>query len=216
MGELLSLGLVSFSAIFFVVDPFSAVPFFLAMTRDHTAEERRVTALRASVAAGLVLAVFAIAGAWVFKLLGISLGAFKIAGGVVLLLLALDMIRTQPSRTRITEGEVEAGAHKEDIAIVPLAMPLLAGPGGIATAIVLMARARGGPWWHAIPVLVAITLTAAATYVILAGATRTERVLGRTGLAILERAAGLLLVAIGIQFMLDGLGDAFAGRLFGR
>ena len=216
MGELLSLGLVSFSAIFFVVDPFSAVPFFLAMTRDHTAEERRVTALRASVAAGLVLAVFAIAGAWVFKLLGISLGAFKIAGGVVLLLLALDMIRTQPSRTRITEGEVEAGAHKEDIAIVPLAMPLLAGPGGIATAIVLMARARGGPWWHAIPVLVAITLTAVGTYVILAGATRTERVLGRTGLAILERAAGLLLVAIGIQFMLDGLGDAFAGRLFGR
>ena len=215
MGELFSLGLVSFSAIFFVVDPFSAVPFFLAMTREHTAEERRVTALRASVAAGLVLAVFAIAGAWVFKLLGISLGAFKIAGGVVLLLLALDMIRTQPSRTRITEGEVEAGAGKEDIAIVPLAMPLLAGPGGIATAIVLMSRARGGPWWHALPVLVAIALTAVGSYVILAGATRTERVLGRTGLAILERAAGLLLVAIGIQFMLDGLVDALAGRLFG-
>jgi MarC family membrane protein len=216
MGELLGLGLVSFSAIFFVVDPFSAVPFFLAMTREHTAEERRVTALRASVAAGLVLAVFAIAGAWLFKLLGISLGAFKIAGGVVLLLLALDMIRTQPSRTRITEGEVEAGAGKEDIAIVPLAMPLLAGPGGIATAIVLMSRARGGPWWHALPVLVAIALTAVGSYVILAGATRTERVLGRTGLAILERAAGLLLVAIGVQFMLDGLIDALAGRLFGK
>jgi multiple antibiotic resistance protein len=216
MGELLSLGLVSFSAIFFVVDPFSAVPFFLAMTREHTAEERRVTALRASVAAGLVLAVFAIAGAWVFKVLGISLGAFKIAGGVVLLLLALDMIRTQPSRTRITEGEVEAGAGKEDVAIVPLAMPLLAGPGGIATAIVLMSRARGGPWWHAIPVLVAIALTAVGSYVLLASATRTERVLGRTGLAILERAAGLLLVAVGIQFMLDGLGDALAGHLFGK
>ena len=78
-----------------------------------------------------------------------------------------------------------------------------------------MARARGGPWWHALPVLVAIALTAVASYVILAGATRTERVLGRTGLAILERAAGLLLVAIGIQFMLDGLVDALAGRLFG-
>ncbi len=77
MGELLSLGLVSFSAIFFVVDPFSAVPFFLAMTREHSAEERRETALRASVAAGLVLAVFALAGAWVFKLLGISLGASR-------------------------------------------------------------------------------------------------------------------------------------------
>jgi multiple antibiotic resistance protein len=130
---------------------------------------------------------------------------------VVLLLLALDMIRTQPSKTRITEGEVTAGADKEDIAIVPLAMPLLAGPGSIATAIVLMARARGGPWWHALPVLGAIAVTCVAAYLILAGATRTEKVLGPTGLAILERAAGLLLVAISVQFMMDGLGEGLPG-----
>jgi multiple antibiotic resistance protein len=216
VGELISLGLVSVSAIFFVVDPFSAVPFFLAMTRDDSPQERRATAARASVAAFFVLTAFSLAGAWIFKVLGISLGAFKIAGGVVLLLLALDMIRTQPSRTRITQGEVEAGADKDDVAIVPLAMPLLAGPGSIATAIVLMARARSGPWWHALPVLAAIALTAAASYVILAGASRTEKVLGRTGLAILERAAGLLLVAIAIQFMLDGLGESLGARLLGR
>jgi multiple antibiotic resistance protein len=126
------------------------------------------------------------------------------------------MIRTQPSRTRITEGEVEAGADQEDVAIVPLAMPLLAGPGSIATAIVLMARARAGPWWHALPVLGAILVTAIACYLILAGAARTERVLGRTGLAILERAAGLLLVAIAVQFMLDGLGEGLPGMLLGR
>src|SRR5512133_3762961 len=215
LGDLLSLGLVSLSALFFVVDPFSAVPFFLAMTRKDSPEKRRETAARASVAAGIVLATFALAGAWIFRVLGISLGAFKIAGGVVLLLLALDMIRTQPSRTRITEQEVEAGAGKEDIAIVPLGMPLLAGPGSIATVIVLMSRARAGPWWHALPVLGAIALTAAACYLILAGAARTERVLGRTGLAILERAAGLLLVAIAIQFILDGLGEGLP-RLFGR
>jgi multiple antibiotic resistance protein len=216
VGELLSLALVSVSAIFFVVDPFSAVPFFLAMTRNDSPEKRRETAARASFAAFLVLTTFSLAGAWIFKALGISLGAFKIAGGVVLLLLALDMIRTQPSRTRITEGEVEAGAVKEDVAIVPLAMPLLAGPGSIATAIVLMARARSGPWWHALPVLAAIAFTAVSSYLILAGATRTERVLGRNGLAILERSAGLLLVAIAIQFMLDGLGEALGGRLLGR
>jgi len=216
VGELLSLGLVSVSAIFFVVDPFSAVPFFLAMTRDDSPEKRRETAARASLVAFLVLTVFSLAGAWIFKVLGISLGAFKIAGGVVLLLLALDMIRTQPSRTRITEVEVEAGAIKDDVAIVPLAMPLLAGPGSIATAIVLMARARSGPWWHALPVLAAIAFTAVSSYLILAGATRTERVLGRNGLAILERSAGLLLVAIAIQFMLDGLGEALGGRLLGR
>ena len=208
VAEILSLSLVSLSAIFFVVDPLSAVPFFLAMTRDHSAEERRETALRAALTAGLVLAGFALAGHWIFRLLGISLAAFRIAGGIVLLLLALDMIRTQPSRTRITEKEVEAGAVKEDIAIVPLAMPLLAGPGSIATAIVLMARAREGPWWHVLPVLGAIAVTAAASYLILAGALRTERVLGRTGLSIIERAAGLLLVGIAVQFMIDGLREA--------
>jgi multiple antibiotic resistance protein len=212
-GEILSLSFVSLSAMFFVVDPLSAVPFFLAMTRDADATGRRETARRASVAAGAVLAVFALGGELIFRVLGISLGAFKVAGGVVLLLLALDMIRTQPSRTRITEGEVAAGADKNDVAIVPLAMPLLAGPGSIATAIVLMSRTQGSPWWHKIPVLGAIAVTAAASYLILAGAVRTERVLGRSGLAILERAAGLLLVAIAIQFMLDGLGEAMPALL---
>jgi multiple antibiotic resistance protein len=211
LSDVASLSLVSLSAIFFVVDPLSAVPFFLAMTRDDSAQKRRETALRASVAAALVLSTFALAGAAIFKLLGIGLPAFKVAGGVVLLLLALDMIRTQPSKTRITELEVAAGAGKEDIAIVPLAMPLLAGPGSIATCIVLMARARTGPWWHAVPVLGAIAVTCAATYLVLSGASRTERVLGATGLAILERAAGLLLVAIAIQFMMDGLGEGLPG-----
>jgi multiple antibiotic resistance protein len=211
--EVLSLCIVSLSAMFFVVDPLAAIPFFLAMTRDDDAAKRRETALRAAVTAGTVLAVFALAGELIFRLLGISMGAFRVAGGVVLLLLALDMIRTQPSRTRITEGEVEAGAGKEDIAIVPLAMPLLAGPGSIATAIVLMASTRGGPWWHKLPVLGAILVTAAASYLILAGAARTERVLGRTGLSILERAAGLLLVAVAVQFMLDGLAEAMPALL---
>jgi multiple antibiotic resistance protein len=204
-AELLSLSLVSLSAIFFVVDPLSAVPFFLAMTRDDSAEERRETALRAAFTAGLVLAAFALAGHWILRVLGIGLPAFRVAGGIVLLLLALDMIRTQPSRTRITEKEVEAGAGKEDVAIVPLAMPLLAGPGSIATCIVLVSRAREGPWWRVVPVLAAIAITAVASYLILAGAVRTERVLGRTGLAIVERAAGLLLVGVSVQFILDGL-----------
>lgn len=208
MRDVLAFSLISLSAVFVVVDPLAAVPFFLAMTKGDTVEQRRETARRAAWAAFFVLSFFAVAGAIVFKALGITIGAFKMAGGVLLLIMAIDMLRTRASEARITENEVEAGALKEDVAIVPLAMPLLAGPGSIATAIVLMSRARAGPWWHAIPVLGAIVVTAAASYVILAGASRTERVLGRTGLAILERAAGLLLVAIAIQFMLDGLGES--------
>lgn len=211
MNEVLATFLVSFSAIFFVVDPLSSVPMFLAMTRSDSVDKRRETALRASVTAALILSGFALGGAWIFKLLGIGLPAFKVAGGVVLLLLALDMLRTQPSKARITDGEVEEGAGMDDVAIVPLAMPLLAGPGSIATAIVLMARARVGPWWHAAAVLLAIALTCAAAWLILAGAARTERMLGKTTLAILERAAGLLLVAIAIQFMMDGLGEGLPG-----
>lgn len=213
VGQILSLGLVSLSALFFVVDPFSAVPFFLALTREDTAAERREVALRAAVTAGGVMALFAVTGEWIFHALGIGLPAFKVAGGLLLLLLGLDMVRTQPSRTRITEGEVEASAEKEDVAVVPLAMPLLAGPGSIATAIVLMAGTRGQPWWHKLPVLGAIAVTAVASFFILAGAVRIEKVLGRTGLAILERAAGLLLVAIAAQFMMDGLSEGLP-RIF--
>lgn len=213
LSELLGAGIVSLSAIFFVVDPVAAVPFFLAVTRGDSVAARRSTALRASLTAFLVLAFFAVTGTGLLRWLGVSLGAFKIAGGMVLLLIALDMIRTRPSRTRITEPEVAAGVEKDDPAVVPLAMPLLAGPGSIATTIVLTGRARGDPLHVLPPILAAIAVTCAATYLILAGAARTEKVLSRNALAIVERSAGLLLVAIGVQFFLDGVVEALPGML---
>jgi multiple antibiotic resistance protein len=207
-GELVSFSLVALSAVFVVVDPFAAVPMFLSMTREDSAERRRRMAQRAAFAVFLVLSVFALAGAVIFRMLGIGLPAFRIAGGLLLLLMGIDMLRTRPSPTRITPGEVEQGARKEDVAIVPLAIPLLAGPGSIATVVVLMGRARGSRWWYVFPVIAAIAITAVATYFVLAGASSIDRVLGRTGMNILERVAGLLLAAIAIQFMLDGLADA--------
>jgi len=132
-----------------------------------------------------------------------------VAGGVLLLIMSIDMLRTNPSPARITEGEVEAGAIKEDIAIVPLAMPLLAGPGSIATVVVLMARVRAHELWRVIPILAAILATCVASYYVLASASKVDRVLGRTGMNILSRVAGLLLAAIAIQFMIDGFADAF-------
>jgi multiple antibiotic resistance protein len=210
-AELTGSFLVALSALFFVVDPLAAVPFFLAITRGDSVLQRRRAALRASTTAFIVLAFFALAGAAILSWLGVTLAAFKVAGGVVLLLIALDMIRTQPSKARITEPEVVAGAEKEDPAIVPLAMPLLAGPGSIATSIVLMSRAREAGPIFALPVLLAMAVTCVASWLILAGAARTERVLGRNVLSIVERAAGLLLAAIAVQFILDGLGEALPG-----
>jgi multiple antibiotic resistance protein len=216
IAELTSSFLVAVSALFFVVDPLAAVPFFLAITRGDSLAARRRAAFRASLTAFLVLAFFAVAGAALLDWLGVTLAAFKVAGGVVLLLIALDMIRTQPSRARITEVEVAAGAEREDPAIVPLAMPLLAGPGSIATSVVLMSRVHERDAFHAAPVLLAIAATCAATWLILAGAARTERVLGRNVMSIVERAAGLLLVAIAVQFILDGVGESLPGMLHGR
>jgi multiple antibiotic resistance protein len=215
MRDLLGFAVVSLSAIFVVVDPFAAVPFFLALTADEPLARKRATARRAAVAAGCVLSAFAVAGTTIFRVLGISLGAFKIAGGVLLLITAVDMLRTRASETRITPGEVESGRAKEDVAIVPLAMPLLAGPGSIATVVVLMARARSVRAAHGLVVLTSIAVVAALAYVVLAGASRVDRVLGRTGLNILERASGLLLAAIAIQFMIDGLRESLSGLLRG-
>ncbi len=216
LQEAVTFSLICLSAVFFVVDPFAAVPLFLVMTRQDTPEKRRQMAARASIATFFVLTVFALAGAFIFKALGITLGAFKIAGGVLLLLLAIDMLRTKSSPTRITQGEVDEGAAKDDIAIVPLAMPLLAGPGSIATVVVLMGRARSGHWWQVIPLLGSILVTAVACYVILRGASRIDRLLGQTGMSILSRVAGLLLAAIAIQFMVDGAADSFPTLLRAR
>jgi len=204
---------VSLSAVFFVVDPFAAVPMFLAMTREDPPHKRRSMALRASIAMFLILTTFSLLGAAIFRALGISIGAFKAAGGLLLLLMALDMLRTQPSPTRITQGEVDEGTAKEDIAIVPLAMPLLAGPGAIATVIVLMGRARSdsGEWWHVAVVLGAILVTAVASYLVLRGASYIDKLLGQTGMSILSRVAGLLLAAIAIQFVLDGVAQCLPG-----
>jgi len=213
MRDLLGFAIAAFSAVFVVVDPFAAVPFFLALTSGEPEGRRRATARRAAIAAGGVLAAFAVTGTFVFRVLGISMGAFKIAGGVLLLITAIDMLRTRASETRITPGEVESGRGKDDIAIVPLAMPLLAGPGSIATVVVLMARVRAERLAHGVIVLAAIALVAALAYLVLAGASRVDRVLGRTGLNILERASGLLLAAIAIQFMIDGVSESLPGLL---
>lgn len=205
MGGYLSYSLVALSAIFVVVDPISAVPIFIAMTAGDTQEKRKRMALRACLAGALLLSVFALFGALIFKLMGVTLGAFKVAGGVLLLLTALDMLKAQPSRTRSSAEETREGAEKDDVAIVPLAVPLLAGPGSVATVMVLMSRGPG--FWVGIPVIGAIAVTFVASYLMLRAAGLVDRWLGKSGNAILQRVMGLMLAAIAIQFMVDGLGE---------
>lgn len=194
--------LVSLSAVFFVVDPIGVVPLFLAMTAGDSQEKMRRTAMRACLVACGMMLFFALFGGVIFKVFGVSLGAFRVAGGILLLITALDMLRARPSETRTSPTEEQEGVVKEDVAIVPLAIPLLSGPGAIATAMVLMAK--GETLTSAIPVLAAIVLTFVASYFILRASGMIQRVLRQSGVAIVERVMGLILAAIAVQFIADG------------
>jgi multiple antibiotic resistance protein len=208
-AELLSFSLVAFTAVFFIVDPFAVVPVFLAMTERDSEEKRQQMAFRASLIAGITLLFFAFGGSIIFKLLGISLGSFKIAGGILLLLTSLEMLQSRTPSTRTSDREIQEGAEKHDIAVVPLAIPLLAGPGSIATVMVLTAQSER--WWQMIPISVSIILTAVISYVVLRASTRLDRALGKSGQALLGRVMGLLLAAIAIEFVVAGIKESFPG-----
>jgi multiple antibiotic resistance protein len=208
MSAYLTHFLVSLSAVFFVVDPIGVVPIFLAITAGDSETKMRRTALRACIVAGGLLMFFAVFGGVIFKVFGISLAAFRVAGGILLLITSLDMLRARPSETRTSRTEEQEGVAKEDVALVPLAMPLLAGPGAIASAMVLMSK--GETLLMAVPVLAAIVLTFVASYFILRASHLVQRVLKQSGVAILERVMGLILAAIAVQFIADGAKDLLA------
>jgi multiple antibiotic resistance protein len=208
MSEYLAHFLVSLSAVFFVVDPIGVVPIFLAITAGDSETKMRRTALRACLVAGGLLLFFALFGGVIFQVFGVSLAAFRVAGGILLLITALDMLRARPSETRTSRTEEQEGVAKEDVALVPLAMPLLAGPGAIASAMVLMSK--GDSMMMAVPVLAAIVLTFVASYFILRASNLVQRVLKQSGVAILERVMGLILAAIAVQFVADGAKDLLA------
>jgi len=195
--------LLAASSLFVIVDPLAVVPAFLAMTPTDSPEQRiRMARLACCVMAG-VLIVFAIAGKWIFKFLGITMPAFQIAASIVLLLVALDMLRAQRSRVQETSEETAAGVEKTDIAVAPLAIPMLAGPGAISTAILLQNRAVSAAQHLALHVC--ILAVALASYLILRVSARGARWLSPIAMNITVRIMGLLLAAVAIQFMLNAL-----------
>jgi multiple antibiotic resistance protein len=200
---LVEYSLLAVSSLFVIVDPIAAVPAFLAMTpTDSTADRLRMARLAAVVSAG-VLAVFALAGPWIFRFLGITLPAFQIAGSLLLLRIALDMLYARRSAARETDEERDAGAAKDDIAITPLAVPMLAGPGAISTALILMHQAQTMAQRAAL--FVSIGLVAVASYVILAVAARGARQLSPLAMRLVTRLMGLLLAAVAVQFAINAL-----------
>jgi len=198
--------LLAFSSLFVIVDPIAVVPAFIAMTpNDPPAAQLRMARLACLVAAG-VLILFALAGKWIFKVLGITLPAFQIAGSVLLLRIAMDMLYAKRSAAKETSEEVEAGAAKEDIAITPLGVPMLAGPGAISTALILMSQARG--WKQQVALLGCIAVVSLASYLIFRLALHGARLFSPLALKLVTRLMGLLLAAVAVQFALNGLAQS--------
>jgi multiple antibiotic resistance protein len=164
-------------------------------------------ARKGAITCFIVLASFAIGGQLIFRLFGITLPAFEIAGGLILLLIGLDMLEARRSPTQEALGEAEEAAAKEDAGIVPLGVPMLAGPGAISSVMVLVGQAPSLLHWEMGAILGSIAVTAMASYWILAGAGRVRQVMGETGIRILVRIMGLLLVALAMQLFINGLMD---------
>lgn len=204
--------LFAFSSLFVIVDPVAAVPAFVAMTaRDTVAQRLRMARMACLVMVGL-LTGFALVGQTLFNLLGITLPAIQVAGALVLLLVALDMLRAQRSAVQETAEETAAGSSKDDIAITPLAVPMLAGPAAISTVILLEAQAA--TWAHRGMLLACLALVGLASYIIFALGATGAKWLSPIADRIITRLMGLLLAALAVQFLFNGLKGE--GGLLGR
>lgn len=195
--------LIAFSTLFAIVDPVTLAGPFLAMTARDTPKSRRNTALRAVSLSYVILIFCAFAGQKLLNLLGITLPAFQIAGGILLFVVAFDMIYGLPHRNQQTAEEQAEGTEKDDIAVFPLAIPLLAGPGAIASVLILSNRAAG--WVSMTSLVVAISLVMALSLLVLLISSQVQRLLGQIGINTLSRLMGIVLAALAVQFVVSAI-----------
>lgn len=198
-----------FAGIFAIVNPLGAVPAFLSLTDGYSRAEKRQVIVRAVLTGVGVLVLFGLAGRAIFGFFDLTVPAFRIAGGVLIFTVALDMLHGQPPKTKHSEQEIQDAVERESVGITPLGIPLLSGPGSITTVMILVAGASG-PGDYAV-VYGSVLLTFVVAFVALLGADRVFARMGRSGLAVLSRLMGILLAAIAVQFVLRGLEEAVPG-----
>lgn len=199
----------AFVTLLVVIDPPGCAPIFASLTREAPARERRMMALRSVLVASGILLFFGLLGEDLLRHLGISLAAFRIAGGIMLFLIALEMVferRTQRRETRAQE--VSADPHHEDVSVFPMAIPMIAGPGSIASVMLLMARSDG--LRETLTVLAALAGTLLLTLLALLAAGPMMRILGHKTEAMLTRLLGVILAALAAQFVIDGISVSFS------
>jgi len=202
MTTFLSIWISTLGVIFAIIDPFGYVPIFLTMTAKDTEEQRRKMLKKACGTAFVVLTLSAFLGNAVLRFFGISIPALQISGGLILLVIAFEMVKVIPTPEKITAHEESEGREKEDISIIPLAIPMLSGPASIASVVVLSAKNDSLYLYPAI--ILSILITLGFTYLILRSASKIFQRVGLTGLNVMTRVMGLLLSAMAVQFVIDG------------
>jgi multiple antibiotic resistance protein len=205
MQGFLQFALVTFTSVLFIVDPIAVVPTYLVITQGQSVAQRRTTASRACIAATVLLVTFAAVGRGIFDLFGITMPAFRIAGGLILWVVAMDMLHGTRS-TQEGSAEITEGRAKDDVALTPLAMPMLAGPGAISTVMVLSGQAQST--LQTVAVYAAILLTSLVAWITLRIGEGLIAKMGRTGIRVMTRIMGLLLAAIAVQFVITGVNEA--------
>jgi len=211
MDALLTFFVTAFVSIFVTLDAVGNVPLFLSITPHNSEAERAAMVTRAALAVFAVLVLFAALGNFIFKFFGVTIEAFRIVAGLLLLKIAFDMLEARPARVRHTPEEDAEGAQRQDIAIIPLAIPLLSGPGTISGVIALTGQVAKSP--NVLPafalLLLAIALNVLIAFIVLRSATAVARLLKESGMRIFTRVMGLILAAIAVQFVLTGIKEAF-------
>ncbi len=198
-------------SIFVIVNPLGAVPFFISITDGYDRERRRLTAFKACLTCMVVLFSFTFGADYILQFFGITIPSFRLAGGIILFSVAMQMLHARTARTRTSPEEEAEASEKEDVAIVPLAIPMLSGPGAITTVMVL---AGGSPAWTPKLLIAAATLlVSVSTYFILSRSAALGRLLGRSGVNTLTRVMGLILAVVAVEFVAKGLRGMFP-RLF--
>jgi multiple antibiotic resistance protein len=200
--SLAKFALLCFTSLLSIINPLSAAPMYLAITDGYTREQRGSTLRAGVLTAFVIMAVFALVGGTIFQLFGITIDAFRIAGGFIFFGIGMDMLQAKSRRGKATEEEEQEGRVRENVGVTPLGIPMITGPGAITTVMVLMTQA--GTAVRVGIVFGAVLAVLAITWAVLSAAPRLVRFFGQTGLNVMTRVMGLLVTVIAVQFIVDG------------
>ncbi|PKH50356.1 antibiotic resistance protein MarC [Tenacibaculum sp. Bg11-29] len=201
MADFIAFGILSFTSFFTLINPFGTMPIFMTMTAELDSCHRTKTAKKASIVSFITIVIFAYSGQLLFNFFGISVHSFRIVGGVIFFLMGMDMLQARLGKVKVNSAEVKT--YVDDISITPLAIPMICGPGALTNAIVMMEDADSIE--KKITLIIAVFLVMLLTYLILYSSSKIIKVLGQTGINVMMRLMGLIVMVIAVEFFFAGL-----------